>query len=90
MCVMIADLCVHGVRESQTKRLFDIRVVDTHVWSCRTCCPCDAESFVKRLGDFLIARWERPYSVVRGIGRGVSRGFNKLLKFLDKPIKPKT
>ena len=26
----------------------------------------EAEFFVKRLGDFLAARWERPYSVVMG------------------------
>ena len=28
----------------------------------------EAEFFVKRLGDFLAARWERPYSVVMGWG----------------------
>ena len=26
----------------------------------------EAEFFVKRLGNFLAARWERPYSVVMG------------------------
>ena len=26
----------------------------------------EAEYFIKRLGDFLAARWERPYSVVMG------------------------
>ena len=26
----------------------------------------DAEFFIKRLGDFLAARWERPYSVLMG------------------------
>ena len=26
---LIADLCVHGVREPQTEAMFDIRVVDT-------------------------------------------------------------
>ena len=26
----------------------------------------EAEFFVKRLGDFLAARWERPYSIVMG------------------------
>jgi len=30
---LIADLCVHGVWESQTKALFDIRVVDTDAQS---------------------------------------------------------
>ena len=26
----------------------------------------EAEFFVRRLGDFLVAKWERPYSVVMG------------------------
>ena len=26
----------------------------------------EAECFIKRLGDFLAAKWERPYSVVMG------------------------
>ena len=26
----------------------------------------EAEHFVRRLGDFLVAKWERPYSVVMG------------------------
>ena len=33
---LIADLCVRGVWEPQTKALFDIRVVDTDAWSYRT------------------------------------------------------
>ena len=30
---LIANLCVHGVWEPQTKALFDIRVVDTNAHS---------------------------------------------------------
>ena len=29
----------------------------------------EAEFFLKRLSDFLAARWERPYSVVMGLVR---------------------
>ena len=36
---LIADLCVHGVWESQTEALFDIRVVDTDAQSYCTCSP---------------------------------------------------
>ena len=38
---LIADLCVHMVWEPQTEALFDIRVVDTDVWSYCAHSPCD-------------------------------------------------
>jgi len=99
---LIADLCVCGAWEPQTKALFDISVVDTdaqsycahtphnvlstaegekrrkYLQACQDQCstftpPCvsvdgmlgpEAEFFVKRMSDFLAAKWERPYSVV--------------------------
>jgi len=105
---LIADLCIHGAWESQTKVLFDIRVVDTDAQSYRACRPHDvlssaedekkhkylqscldqhatftplcvsvddmlgseAEFFVKRIGDFLPAKWKRPYTVVMRWVRG--------------------
>ena len=101
---LVADLCVRGVWEAQTKALFDIRVIDTDTRSYCTRSPKDVlgtaegenkhkylqacqdrhatftplcvsvdgmlgsevEFFVRRLGDFLAAKWERPYSVVMG------------------------
>ena len=101
---LIADLCVHGAWEPQTKALFGIRVVDTDAWSYRVRTPHDdlstakgkkkhkylqacqdrratftllcvsvdgmlgseAAFLVKRMSDFLAAKWERPYSVVSG------------------------
>ena len=38
---LIADLCVCGVWEPQTEALFDIRVVDTDVWSYCAYSLCD-------------------------------------------------
>ena len=38
---LIANLCVQGVWEPQTKALFDIRVVDTDARSYRACSPHD-------------------------------------------------
>ena len=38
---LIAELCVHGVWEPQTKALFDIRVVGTDVQSYLAHSPCD-------------------------------------------------
>jgi len=49
---LIADLCVRGVWQPQTKALFDIRVIDTDALSYSACTPltllCLAEAEKKR------------------------------------------
>ena len=39
--ILITDLCVRGIREPQTKLLYDIRIVDTDARSYRACSPHD-------------------------------------------------
>ena len=63
---------VLGSAEVEKKRKYLQACQDRHATFTPLCLSVDgmlgseAEFFVKRLGDFLAARWERPYSVVMG------------------------
>ena len=63
---------VLGSAEVEKKRKYLQACQDRHATFTPLCVSVDgmlgseAEFFIKRLGDFLAARWERPYSVVMG------------------------
>ena len=63
---------VLGTAEGEKKRKYLQACQDRHATFTPLCVSVDgilgseAEFFVRRLGDFLAAKWERPYSVVMG------------------------
>ena len=63
---------VLGTAEGEKKRKYLQACQDRHATFTPLCVSVDgmlgseAEFFVRRLGDFLTAKWERPYSVVMG------------------------